>query len=242
MKLKTQSFILLLSVLSVLGFASCTSSDSPSYFYGPIYEFGNINTMNDNYVIFAIQQRNSSQTAYIKAFEPSLVDPTVYPVGSRVMLVYNITSDITSTGSAETNIQLTDLYKAFTPAITKVPATDCNIGTVQLNLLGDPYRAGRYLNIRALTLTGNYTYTCTADEATLAGGTPHIYIAVTDAAPATPQQQATQSRADDKYSETPISIDLTPIWDNVIGKGFILHLKAGDQGSEKTFTIHPFSN
>ena len=238
MTLKLKSFIMVISAMAAVALSSCVKTDDPSYFYGPIYEFADVTSITDDAVTYTVQQRNSLAYSMVRSLDPSLVDPEKYPVGSRVLIVYNITRDIPTSTTSATNVQLTDIFKAHTPSITKAQLENCNVGNVKLALAADPYRAGRYLNIRGVTVLGNYTYSCTVDENSLEQGTPHIYVAVTDETKTETTQEATSSsRADVTYVETPISVNLNPIWDKLVGHGVTLHLKSGDEGKEVTYTL-----
>lgn len=233
MNFKSKFFIKILSFIAVAGISSCTSSSDPSYFYGPIYEFGDVKSIEGDAVTYTVEKFNSNATVTVTSLEPSLVDPEEYPVGTRVLLKYNITSDL-PTSSQTTNIQLTEIHKAHTPSITTAPTQSCATGNIKITPAENPYRAGRHLNIRANVVKGTYVYSCQADEATLSTSTPHIYVSVTE--PGSAASTEHKSRATE-YSVCPISVDLNPIWDNLAGKTCVVHLNTGSDKGDTTYRI-----
>lgn len=227
---------LALPTIIAVALSSCVKNSEPTYFSGPYHDFANVTAYNGNTMLLEVFGVNSETATTISSDETTFVKPEKYPVGSRVLVTYNLTSDIVSTIPNVIAIQLTEIQKAITPEITTV--AEPSTGRVAITVLEQPYRAGKYLNLRAsLPKRTDYEYSCTVSETSLASSRPQIYIAINH--PENADQTATSD--DEEYMTCPISVNLSPVWQSIAGKEFDIHINVKGGKSDMTYGISAIS-
>lgn len=190
---------------------SCSddSEDRFDYFYGPYTEFADIETIDGSTVTYSVYPDNSDLEITFVSYQSNYIKPEETPVGSRVFLSYNITSQVTSPNPDQQAIQLIGCQEALMADVVDKEPEASTIEDAKFYIVGTPYRGGKYANIEC-TLPGQEkrSFICYLDPATLNSSLPQLYLK------AKTQQPAESANADSEIKTTfyPISIDLSKVW------------------------------
>lgn len=195
--------ILLTILISAIS-SGCTKGSEPSYLYGPCYDFANIESYTSSEVYFRTAAPNTDLYGTLLGYWEGVFSPEKYPVGTRVMITYNVNSAITSPDPSVSAIQLTDV--AFAHEVTPVEAeqADCTVGTEKATVI-QHYRGGNFINfLIRLPYARKREFTCRYDKTATDTDNLQLYL--------------TSEISDDSTSENdpetqlyPISIDITSL-------------------------------
>lgn len=205
MKTRLLSTLSLLATILLSAISSgCTKGSEPSYLYGPCYDFANIESYTSSEVYFRTAAPNTDLYGTILGYWEGIFSPEKYPVGTRVMITYNVNSAITSPDPSVSAIQLTDVALAHEVTPVGAAQTDCTVGSEKATVV-QHYRGGNFINfLIRLPNVREREFICRYDKT--ATDTENLQLYLTS--------KINDSSTSDNDPETrlyPISIDITSL-------------------------------
>ncbi|MDE6100585.1 MAG: hypothetical protein K2G01_06025 [Paramuribaculum sp.] len=225
MKTRQLSTLTLLLALFLTAISSgCTKESEPAYFYGPCYDFANIESYTSDEIYFTAFAPNSDLSGTLMGTWESISAPEKYPVGTRVLITYNVTSAITSPDPSVSAIQLTDIAAADVVIPKEADPDSCTVGSEKATLVMQPYRGGNFINFMIrLPKANDREFICNYDMTASDADPVQLYL--------TSKIRAnTQTDEETSVALYPVSIDISSIRETAGNKGLIVNL-AVDEGS-----------
>ncbi|MCM1347922.1 MAG: hypothetical protein NC338_00800 [Firmicutes bacterium] len=210
--------------------ACSDNDDSHTYLYGPFEEFANIESNSESAVNFLVYDEEDKTTLTLECYQTELVDPQVYPTGSRVLITYNITSAITSPNPMVEAIHLTNITKAYMAPIETALPSDFTPENVQFTLVGtEPYKTGNYINMKvSLPAARERSFICVMKSEE--GGVPSLQLLT-----------SVIREADADYAGKreiyPVSIDISNVWDQTNSNTLDLIMNTTNFGNDSKFNF-----